>query len=94
MILPQHQSFPNDWNNLIKVKIIDNTGVLKSLNTSYDDGGLIRLGSRLKNSLLPYNEEHPIELPKNPHVSYLIIQENLIQNIQGGRCKKEGISEQ
>ncbi|GFR09278.1 uncharacterized protein TNCT_295261 [Trichonephila clavata] len=39
----------------------------------YDDFGIIRVGGRLKNSILPESQKHPILLPKTDHVVNLII---------------------
>ncbi|GFY54262.1 integrase catalytic domain-containing protein [Trichonephila inaurata madagascariensis] len=41
--------------------------------TPFDDSGIIRVGGRLKNSILPDSQKHPILLPKIDHVVNLII---------------------
>ncbi|GFU44948.1 integrase catalytic domain-containing protein [Trichonephila clavipes] len=39
----------------------------------YDDSGIIRVGGRLKSSMLPDSQKHPILLPRTDHVVNLII---------------------
>ena len=38
-----------------------------------DEEGLLRVGGRLKQSSLPYDEKHPIIIPKNSHIAVSII---------------------
>ncbi|XP_058798334.1 uncharacterized protein LOC131668296 [Phymastichus coffea] len=49
-----------------------------------DGDGLIRVGGRLKNSNLPFNQKHPILLPQGHHVSDLIISDAHRRNLHGG----------
>ena len=44
-----------------------------SLNPFVDEEGLLRVGGRLKQSSPPYDEKHPIMIPKNSHIAVLII---------------------
>ncbi|XP_064624612.1 uncharacterized protein LOC135486060 [Lineus longissimus] len=48
-------------------------GSLKDLSPFIDKDGLIRVGGRLDRSDLPYDAKHPIILPKNHHVTELVI---------------------
>lgn len=50
-----------------------NKGHLKDLHPFVDDNGLLRVGGRLQSSDLPYDTKHPIILPKDHHVTTLII---------------------
>ncbi|KAJ8017584.1 hypothetical protein HOLleu_44905 [Holothuria leucospilota] len=44
------------------------------LNPFLDEDGIIKVGGRLGRSDLPFTERHPILLPKNTHVSRLIVE--------------------
>ena len=46
---------------------------LLQLDPLVDSNGLLRVGGRLENSTLEYQEKHPVILPKGHHVSELII---------------------
>ena len=46
---------------------------LLRLDPFLDPNGLLRVGGRLRNSTLEYQEKHPVLLPKGHHVSKLII---------------------
>lgn len=70
--LCQQERFTKDYNNLTKSLAIDNNSQLRSLNPFMDNDSLMRVGGRLKNSILTYNEKHPPILPKDqPHPTQL-----------------------
>ena len=46
---------------------------LHSLDPFIDDQGYLRVGGRLKQSTLPFEIKHPVILPKDSHISSLII---------------------
>lgn len=46
---------------------------LLTLRPMLDDLGVMRVGGRLVNSVLPYERQHPIILPKNDHLVELIV---------------------
>ncbi|XP_029053897.2 uncharacterized protein LOC114881319 [Osmia bicornis bicornis] len=48
-------------------------GKLQRLNPFVDKDGILRIGGRLKNSLIPFSQRHPIVLPKS-RVTALIIE--------------------
>ncbi len=48
---------------------------LNSLNTFIHGDGLIRVCGRLKNAALRFDQKHPILLPRNCHISMLIIRD-------------------
>ncbi|XP_058809943.1 uncharacterized protein LOC131675115 [Phymastichus coffea] len=54
------------------------------LNSFLDEYGLIRVGGRLKNLNLQFNQKYPILLPSNHHVSDLIIRDAHHRNLHGG----------
>ncbi|XP_076397902.1 uncharacterized protein LOC143266157 [Megachile rotundata] len=59
-------------------------GPLSRLNPFLDERGILRVGGRLKHSLLDFNEKHPIILPKRGHFTTLIIREAHSRTLHGG----------
>ncbi|XP_044754989.1 uncharacterized protein LOC123317724 [Coccinella septempunctata] len=47
--------------------------LIMKLHLFCDEHGLIRVGGRLSAALLPYRHKHPVLLPKNSHLTHLII---------------------
>jgi len=43
------------------------------LNPFLDQEGIIRVGGRLRNADVPYDQKHPILLPRHHHITTLII---------------------
>ncbi|GBN42555.1 hypothetical protein AVEN_69906-1 [Araneus ventricosus] len=50
----------------------------------YDDSGIIRVGGKLKNSMLTESQKHPILLPKTDHVVNLIITDYHLKLLHAG----------
>ena len=73
LILLQKQLFMREVNSLKNKSDLHRSSDLVSLNPFLDNNGLVCLGGRLKNSILPYNERYPIVLPKAHHITNLII---------------------
>ncbi|XP_063979062.1 uncharacterized protein LOC135163514 [Diachasmimorpha longicaudata] len=57
---------------------------LAKLTPRIDDQGILRLGGRLKNSLLDPDETHPIILPRQSRLTTLIINEAHQKKLHGG----------
>ena len=49
------------------------TSCLRKLDPFLDEQGLLRVGGRLKNATTPYEVKHPILIPKNDHITSLLI---------------------
>ncbi|XP_058808422.1 uncharacterized protein LOC131674012 [Phymastichus coffea] len=49
-----------------------------------DDQGLIRVGGRLKEADLPYDQKHPILLPRDHHITNLLIRKVHRSNLHAG----------
>ena len=49
--------------------------ITQKLSPFLDDYGFLRVGGRLKQSALPYSQKHPLLLPKDSHVSHLIVEQ-------------------
>lgn len=70
----QQEQFGAEINNLKKDKPVK-SAKLGAFNPYIDDNGLLRVGGRLKNSMLTRTQKHPILLPSHHHVTDLIIRE-------------------
>ncbi|XP_037921190.1 uncharacterized protein LOC119658004 [Hermetia illucens] len=71
----QQQSFSKELIELEKGQEVSNRSSLLSLNPFYDQNKILRVGGRLKNSLLKENNKFPIILPTKNHFVNLIILE-------------------
>lgn len=69
----QKQEFPNEYKLLEKKLPLSSSSKILSLNPFLDDSGLIRVGGRLANAEISNDSKHPIILPKNNHLTRIII---------------------
>ncbi|GFX26563.1 integrase catalytic domain-containing protein [Trichonephila clavipes] len=69
----QRDHFSMEVSYLSAGKQLPSTNKLIPLTPFYNDSGIIRVGGRLKNSILADSQKHPILLPKTDHVVNLII---------------------
>ncbi|XP_073968186.1 uncharacterized protein [Bombus fervidus] len=58
-------------------------GKLQRLNPFLDKDGMLRVGGRLRHSTLPFNQKHPIILPKSTTIALIIEHEHLL-NLHAG----------
>ncbi|GFX91829.1 integrase catalytic domain-containing protein [Trichonephila clavipes] len=65
-------------------KQLPSTNKIIPLTPFYDDSGIIRVGGRLKNSILADSQKHPILLPKTDHVANLIISDYHLKLLHAG----------
>ena len=82
--LSQQQAFASELNQLRKEKIISSSSSILSLNPFLDNDGLIRVGGRLKNANINYNQKHQILLPKNHKITKLIAVDTHKNNLHCG----------
>ena len=61
----QRQTLPDDICNLQQHKCVSSRSKLKCLQPFIDEDNVIRVGGRLHNSCLLYNQKHPNILPKH-----------------------------
>lgn len=78
----QRQYFQNELDNIRKHGS-NNKSKLKSLNPFIDNEGLLRIGGRLDNSSLTYDEKHPIIIPRKSHITTLLIRKAHIESLHG-----------
>jgi hypothetical protein len=70
--LIQNTYFSSEIRQLQKDRINEVGGKFQSLNPFIDKEGILRVGGRLSNSPIPFQQKHPIILPKSP-ITKLII---------------------
>ncbi|XP_043496470.1 uncharacterized protein LOC122520475 [Polistes fuscatus] len=81
--LVQDEQFRDEKKKLIDTGEIKTTR-LAALNPIIDETGLIRVGGRLRNANLPFQEKCPILLPSRHHVTDLLIRRFHEQNFHAG----------
>lgn len=69
----QHKDFKDDLRDLRQQGRVQPQSKLKSLNPFVDSDGILRVGGRLGNSNLPFNQRHPAILSKSHRLTFLII---------------------
>ncbi|XP_062542316.1 uncharacterized protein LOC134210285 [Armigeres subalbatus] len=87
--LAQRLEFPTEVrlysrNNLENAVKIAPKSPLKNLNIFMDKFGLLRIDGRLKNLNAPFDTRHPILLPANHKLSWLIARSIHLQTLHGG----------
>ncbi|XP_071878302.1 uncharacterized protein [Bombus fervidus] len=75
--------FSDELHNLQTNRNSTVKGKLQRLNPFLDKDGMLRVGGRLSHSTLPFNQKHPIILPKSFVTSLIIEHEHLI-NLHSG----------
>ncbi|XP_044019550.1 uncharacterized protein LOC122859932 [Aphidius gifuensis] len=71
--LVQKEIFFDELKILENQRQLNQKSKLIKLTPFIDKNGLLRVGGRLQNASIPYNQKYPIILPKNHHVTSLII---------------------
>lgn len=72
--IAQDHLFAAESRCLSKGQPIQFDSCLKTLNPFLDNGGIIRVGGRLRNSYHEFNEKHPIILPRKHPLTRLLIE--------------------
>lgn len=70
----QNTYFAREMEQLQRIRMVTGDSNMASLDPFIDENGLIRVGGRLRNSNLSYNQRHPIILPGRAHITKIIIQ--------------------
>ncbi|XP_076384154.1 uncharacterized protein LOC143262078 [Megalopta genalis] len=84
ILFTQQQSFAQELRDLKTDKQLNSKSKLLPLSPFIDERGILRVGGRLQNSNLPFEQMHPILLPRSSHVTDLIIRESHVQNHHSG----------
>lgn len=82
--LAQRKHFSESLDRLKANKHLERKDKLLPLNPFIDGNGLMRVGGRLSNSLLQYNEKFPIILPKIDSITQLIVRDVHLNNFHAG----------
>jgi len=85
----QHKHFKGEVGVLKSRKPVVKKSPIYILEPFLDDEGILQVGGRLKNAPLPEKAQHPIILPKNHHVSRLVVRR--AHEFQSGHSGKEYI---
>jgi len=80
----QKQSFPNEYKSITTSKEISKSSQLLSLTPFLDKDGLIRVGGRIEEAELSFDEKHPIVLPKNHRITDIIAREEHLRQLHCG----------
>ncbi|KAK9687798.1 hypothetical protein QE152_g35993 [Popillia japonica] len=80
----QGECFSADIHRLSTNRDINPQSSLKTLHPFLDSEGIVRVGGRLKNSQCTYDEMHPIILPKNHHLTKLLIEHTHQMELHAG----------
>ncbi|XP_045495961.1 uncharacterized protein LOC123694542 [Colias croceus] len=80
----QQTEFYNDLHNLQINNRLSSTSKLLSFNPFLDKDNILRVGGRLRNSIIPYDTKHPIIIPHNHRLTYLLIDQAHRLTFHGG----------
>jgi hypothetical protein len=69
----QQISYAQEMKDLMENQKVAATGSLKTLHPFIDQEGLLRVGGRLQQSMLPYQAMHQMILPPNHHFTRLVV---------------------
>lgn len=84
LMLVQKQEFQEEISQLSRRREIPSKSKVISLRPYLDNDGLLRVGGRLRNTQLDYDQKHPIILPRRHHITDLIIREEHLKNLHVG----------
>jgi hypothetical protein len=82
--LTQQEAFPVEIKCLQAKKPLPKSSKLISLNPFMDDHGVVRVGGRLSNAPISYAQKFPVVLPKDHHITELIIDQVHKQQLHAG----------
>lgn len=82
--MTQASAYAGDLNFLRKHKELPRNSKLMAANPIIDEDGLLRVGGRLDNALISYNEKHPIILPGNSLLCKKLIMRSHLWLLHGG----------
>lgn len=82
--LIQMQNYSNELATLNAGATIGKKSSIIALNPIIDSDGILRVGGRLGNSSIPYDQRHPIIIPKKSKMSTLIIKHAHHSTLHGG----------
>lgn len=78
----QSESFSKEIKSLSSQQHIKSS--LKFLTPFMDKEGILRVGGRLSNAKIPYEQQHPILIPKNHHFTNILVRYFHLVNLHSG----------
>lgn len=84
----QEEAFEEELKSLSKGELVPEHSPLRSV--TLDSDGLLRIGGRLSSAEIPWEQRHPIIIPKNHHIATLLVQFYHEQVAHQGRHITEG----
>jgi hypothetical protein len=82
--LIQKRSFAEEYHQLSTGGGIEKNSTIRNLSPFLDENGVIRVGGRIRNANLAYNQKHPVLIPKNHNVTEAIIRHFHVKNLHSG----------
>jgi hypothetical protein len=80
----QKRSFAEEYYQLSTGGGIEKNSTIRNLSPFLDENGVIRVGGRIRNANLAYNQKHPVLIPKNHNVTEAIIRHFHVKNLHSG----------
>jgi hypothetical protein len=77
----QKRSFAEEYHQLSTGGGIEKNSTIRPF---LDENGVIRVGGRIRNANLAYNQKHPVLIPKNHNVTEAIIRHFHVKNLHSG----------
>ncbi|XP_076832060.1 uncharacterized protein LOC143477359 [Brachyhypopomus gauderio] len=86
----QHDAFAEEFKHVSRGDVLPKSSPLRKLNPVVDADGLLRLGGRISLADIPWEEKHPIIVPKKHHIATLLVRHYHEQVAHQGRHLTEG----
>jgi hypothetical protein len=80
----QKRSFAEEYHQLSTGGGIEKNSTIRNLSPFLDENGVIRVGGRIRNANLAYNQKHSVLIPKNHNVTEAIIRHFHVKNLHSG----------
>lgn len=84
ILTSQREAFHTEISGLINKQPVPSKSKLIALHPFLDEQQILRVGGRLQNTELSFNEKHPIILSNNCHLATLIIRMHHLETMHGG----------
>ena len=86
----QHEVYSKEIKSARESKPIPKSSSLINLSPFLDEVDMLRVAGRIKHAVIPVDEKHPLILPKNHHITTLLIQHHHAEVNHQGRLFTEG----
>lgn len=86
----QQETFREEIKSLSQEEIVSKHTPLRKLDPILDSDGVLRIGGRMSAATIPWEEKHPIIIPKNSHIATLLVQHYHERVAHQGRHITEG----